>query len=101
MLGPCNLRLPYVQLNMELSAIRQKAGDFCLSSLPYTNAPLIMALCGSKGSNINISQMVACVGQQTVSGKRVPNGFVRRTLPHFEVDAKTPAAKGFVMNRCA
>lgn len=28
----------------------------------------------------------------------MPNGFVRRTLPHFEVDSKAPAAKGFVMN---
>lgn len=36
------------------------------------------------GSNINISQMVACVGQQAISGSRVPNGFEDRSLPHFE-----------------
>ena len=47
------------------------------------NAPLIMALCGSKGSNINISQMIACVGQQAISGKRIPDGFEVRT---FEID---------------
>ena len=47
------------------------------------NAPLIMSLCGSKGSPINIAQMVACVGQQSVSGKRAPNGFKDRSLPHF------------------
>lgn len=57
----------------------------CLEELHRTNAyvlsssflvfymilrvrPLVMAMSGSKGSNINISQMVACVGQQTVSG---------------------------------
>ena len=42
-----------------------------------------MALCGSKGSFINISQMIACVGQQAISGKRTPNGFEDRSLPHF------------------
>lgn len=38
----------------------------------------------SIGSFINISQMIACVGQQAISGKRVPNGFEDRALPHFE-----------------
>jgi DNA-directed RNA polymerase III subunit RPC1 len=28
--------------------------------------------------------MVACVGQQAISGSRVPNGFEDRSLPHFE-----------------
>eukprot|EP01113_Clastostelium_recurvatum_P040668 TRINITY_DN6343_c0_g1_i1.p1 TRINITY_DN6343_c0_g1~~TRINITY_DN6343_c0_g1_i1.p1 ORF type:complete len:1395 (-),score=348.95 TRINITY_DN6343_c0_g1_i1:174-4358(-) len=82
----------------ELSEVRDRAGKLCISELPVTNSPLIMALCGSKGSNINISQMIACVGQQAVNGTRIPNGFISRTLPHFERDAKDPAAKGFVQN---
>jgi DNA-directed RNA polymerase III subunit RPC1 len=95
----CNLEETLeAKLNGELSDIRKKAGDICIANLHYLNAPLIMALCGSKGSNINISQMVTCVGQQVVSGKRVPNGFVKRTLPHFEVDSRKPNAKGFVLN---
>lgn len=40
------------------------------------------------GSFINISQMIACVGQQAISGKRVPNGFEDRALPHFERHCK-------------
>ena len=28
-------------------------------------------------------QMIACVGQQNVEGKRIPFGFQDRTLPHF------------------
>jgi len=35
------------------------------------------------GSKINVSQMVACVGQQIISGNRIPNGFGDRSLPHF------------------
>lgn len=42
--------------------------------------------------------MIACVGQQTVSGSRVPEGFIHRTLPHFSVNARDPEAKGFVKN---
>ena len=32
------------------------------------------------------------------SGKRTPNGFEDRSLPHFERHSKLPAAKGFVEN---
>ena len=45
-----------------------------------------MVNAGSKGSFINISQMMACVGQQNVEGKRIPFGFAQRTLPHFTKD---------------
>ena len=83
----------------QLSNIRGDAGTACLNELPYlTNSPLIMAVCGSKGSKINISQMIACVGQQAVNGHRIPNGFGDRSLPHFEHGSRTPAAKGFVQN---
>eukprot|EP00126_Sphaerothecum_destruens_P001958 Sdes_comp15403_c0_seq1m4284 len=87
-----------VVLNGELSQIREDAGQLCLRELIRSNAPLIMAVCGSKGSNINISQMIACVGQQTVNGTRIPEGFEARTLPHFEKHSKLPVAKGFVSN---
>lgn len=73
----------------ELSVIRDHAGKVCLQELPATNSPLIMALSGSKGSFINISQMIACVGQQAISGKRVPDKFENRALPHFPQHSKT------------
>ncbi|XP_045213702.1 DNA-directed RNA polymerase III subunit RPC1-like isoform X1 [Mercenaria mercenaria] len=82
----------------ELSVIRDHAGKACLRELHSSNSPLTMAVCGSKGSFINISQMIACVGQQAISGKRVPNGFEDRALPHFERHSKDPSARGFVEN---
>ncbi|CAB0043121.1 unnamed protein product [Trichogramma brassicae] len=82
----------------ELSVIRDHAGKICLKELHPSNSPLTMALSGSKGSFINISQMIACVGQQAISGHRVPNGFEDRALPHFRKFNKEPAAKGFVEN---
>ena len=89
------------KIESALSQVRDKAGGLVMDELNQFmrhNAPLMMTQCGSKGSKINIAQMIACLGQQTVSGSRVPNGFVNRSLPHFEIGAKDAAAKGFVSN---
>ncbi|KAK0536264.1 DNA-directed RNA polymerase III subunit C1 (rpo31) [Tilletia horrida] len=82
----------------KLSDVRQKCADACMEELSRHNAPLIMAYCGSKGSPVNVAQMVACVGQQVIAGSRVPNGFQDRSLPHFPKKSKDPPAKGFVSN---
>ncbi|KZV37827.1 DNA-directed RNA polymerase III subunit rpc1-like, partial [Dorcoceras hygrometricum] len=81
-----------------LNNIRESTAKVCMDNLNWRNSPLIMSQCGSKGSPINICQMIACVGQQSVGGRRAPNGFIDRTLPHFERGAKDPDAKGFVQN---
>jgi len=38
------------------------------------------------------------VGQQNVEGKRIPFGFVDRSLPHFTKDDYGPESRGFVEN---
>ncbi|KAK6455311.1 DNA-directed RNA polymerase III subunit C1 [Scheffersomyces xylosifermentans] len=81
-----------------LSKVREEVGEVCIRELDSLNAPLIMATCGSKGSTLNVSQMVAVVGQQIISGNRVPDGFQDRSLPHFTKNSKTPQSKGFVRN---
>lgn len=81
-----------------LSKVRQEAGNACITELSRWNSPLIMATSGSKGSNINVSQMVAVVGQQIIGGKRVADGFEDRSLPHFAKNARQPPSKGFVKN---
>ena len=55
----------------------------CMDTLHWHNSPLNMSQCGSKGSPINIAQMVACVGQQSVGGKRAPNGFKVQCSPLY------------------
>ena len=57
-----------------------------------------MVKSGSKGSNINISQMISCLGQQNVDGKRIPYGFTDRTLPHYLKYDDSPEGRGFVEN---
>lgn len=85
-------------VNGLLGRIREQCGQEALATLNYRNSALAMAQCGSKGSPINISQMMACLGQQTVGGARIQDGFVNRTLPHFPVGALSPEGKGFVSN---
>ncbi|EPY49320.1 DNA-directed RNA polymerase III complex large subunit Rpc1 [Schizosaccharomyces cryophilus OY26] len=86
------------KISSTLSKVRDDVGEICMDELGPMNSPLIMATAGSKGSKINVSQMVACVGQQIISGKRVPDGFQDRSLPHFHKNSKHPLAKGFVSN---
>jgi DNA-directed RNA polymerase III subunit RPC1 len=86
------------QISGILSKVRQQAGDECIAQLSKWNSPLIMATSGSKGSSINVSQMVAVVGQQIIGGQRVQDGFQDRTLPHFPKNARQPPSKGFVRN---
>jgi DNA-directed RNA polymerase III subunit RPC1 len=86
------------EVNGILGKIRENCGKEALLALNHRNAPLTMAQCGSKGSALNISQMIANLGQQSVGGQRIQNGFVNRTLPHFPVGSLSPAAKGFVAN---
>jgi DNA-directed RNA polymerase III subunit RPC1 len=86
------------QLNGKLSDVRSDCGDAAMKVLDDYNAPLVMSLSGSKGSSLNIAQMMACVGQQTVSGKRIKDSFIDRSLPHFVRHDVTPASRGFVAN---
>ncbi|CAD7968088.1 unnamed protein product [Amoebophrya sp. A120] len=85
-------------INNDLGAIRQETGDSCNDDLSLTNKVQVMTTCGSKGSAMNLCQMMACLGQQNVSGARIKDGFVNRTLPLFKYNAKEPKARGFVSN---
>ena len=85
-------------VNQRLNKAVGDSGKQALSSIPQTNRVLRMVSAGSKGSNINIAQMTACVGQQNVEGQRIRFGFENRTLPHFTKDDYGPESRGFVEN---
>ncbi|KAF8315634.1 beta and beta-prime subunits of DNA dependent RNA-polymerase [Clavulina sp. PMI_390] len=85
-------------VNAELNKARDDTGRHAQKSLKDDNNVKQMVVAGSKGSFINISQMSACVGQQSVEGKRIPFGFRHRSLPHFAKDDYSPEARGFVEN---
>ena len=80
----------------ELNKATEEAGKIGLGSLSDENRLVAMVRAGSKGSNINIAQMMACVGQQAPEGKRIPYGFTDRTLPHYKKYDDGAEARGFV-----
>jgi DNA-directed RNA polymerase II subunit RPB1 len=86
------------KVSKALNDAREIAGTKTAENLKEFNNAVQMSKSGSKGSNINISQMTALVGQQSVEGKRVPFGFSYRSLPHFTKDDYSPEARGFVEN---
>ncbi|KAI9892951.1 MAG: DNA-directed RNA polymerase II subunit rpb1 [Vezdaea aestivalis] len=86
------------KVSKALNDARDTAGRVTEDSLKDINNAIQMARSGSKGSTINISQMTAVVGQQSVEGKRIPFGFKYRTLPHFTKDDYSPESRGFVEN---
>ena len=86
------------KVNQILNKARDNAGNSAQNSLDDTNNVKMTVTAGSKGSFLNISQMIACVGQQNVEGKRIPFGFTDRSLPHFAKNDLGPEARGFVEN---
>ena len=86
------------KVNQRLNSAREEAGKLAADSLDDKNNIIAMVNAGSKGSPINIAQIIACVGQQNVEGKRIPAGFRFRTLPHFTKDDFGPESRGFVEN---
>jgi len=80
----------------ELAQARDEAGKVADESFTLENAGIIMTRTGARGSSLNIGQMTACVGQQSVRGKRIMRGYLGRALPHFSVGDPSPKARGFV-----
>ena len=86
------------KVNNILNDANNQAGSIGRKSLSKTNRFVMIVDSGSKGTPINISQMISCLGQTNVDGKRIPYGFDSRTLPHFSKFDDSPSARGFIEN---
>ena len=94
--GKTNVEEFETQVNNILNQATSESGKIGLKSLGSNNRFVTMVKAGSKGSDLNISFMISCLGQQNVDGKRIPYGFDNRTLPHFTKFDDSPGARGFV-----
>lgn len=81
-----------------VSKARSKAGKIIRSVIPPSSSALIMAKTGARGTSLNIDQMVATVGQQSVRRERIKRGFDGRVLSFFMKGDSSIIAKGFVYN---
>jgi DNA-directed RNA polymerase subunit A' len=78
-----------------LNKARNKSGDAAMKQV-RNSAALTMARSGARGNALNIAQMSAVVGQQSLRGKRIETGFAGRTLPYFQKNDLSPKARGFI-----
>jgi DNA-directed RNA polymerase II subunit RPB1 len=84
------------QVQTTLNKATKDSGKIGQDSLADENRLIAMVRSGSKGNELNVAQMVACVGQQVIDGKRVAYGFSDRTLPHYRKYDDGAEARGFV-----
>lgn len=85
-------------VNNILNKATELSGKEGRKNLSKDNRFLMIVESGSKGSLVNISQMISCLGQTNVDGKRITYGFEDRTLPHFKKFDDSPGARGFIEN---
>jgi DNA-directed RNA polymerase beta' subunit len=85
-------------VNNILNKATELSGKEGRKSLSKDNRFLMIVESGSKGTLVNISQMISCLGQTNVDGKRISYGFEDRTLPHFKKFDDSPGARGFIEN---
>ena len=84
------------KINQVLNNAMAVSGRIVQENISSKNNIFNMVESGSKGSVINIGQIMGVVGQQNVSGGRITLGYKNRTLCHFEPNDINPAPKGFV-----
>ena len=79
-----------------LDRARTKIGEVVSSIASEENPTIIMVVSGAKGNILNLAQMAACVGQQSLRGRRIEIGYKDRTLSSFAKKDLMPHARGFI-----
>ncbi len=79
-----------------LNKARNKIGKTITDNADKENPSIIMAISGAQGKLLNLTQMAACVGQQSLRGKRIQRGYRRRTLSIFRENDLSPESHGFI-----
>ncbi len=100
-----NIKYLEYEINVlnKLNKIRDNTGSKAISNIFNNNRLKHMVSAGSKGSTLNIAQIMSSVGQQSIrnmngNSGRVDNGFENRTLPHYEKYSLNVESKGFIQH---
>ncbi|MHA1873328.1 MAG: DNA-directed RNA polymerase subunit A' [Candidatus Heimdallarchaeaceae archaeon] len=96
--GKTRLETLEVRILELLNKVRNKIGELIAKVSTDENPTIIMARSGAVGNILNLAQMAALVGQQSLRGKRIDKGYYGRTLSFFKRGDLTEAARGFIKN---
>jgi len=83
-------------ISAALNEVANEINKSVKTSLSEENRIVQMVSSGSKGSDNNITQMVALLGQQLIEGRRVQYTLQDRTLPHFARYDDGIESRGFI-----
>ena len=84
------------EIKHALNSSRDMAGKIGVESLTDNNRLVNMIVAGAKGDSTNLAQIIGCLGQSEVEGKRVPLNMEKRTLPYYCKDDNGAEARGFI-----
>ena len=97
-------RIREIKVNASLSKARDNGMKIAKDALPDTNNFISTVTSGSKGDYFNIAQITGLLGQQNLTGARIPYTLNSntRSLPHYSFDKLSQEeeyeSKGFIKN---
>ena len=97
-------KISEIKVNASLSKGRDNGMKIAKDALKDDNNFISTVTSGSKGDYFNIAQITGLLGQQNLSGKRIPYTLNNntRSLPHYSFDIKDKEteyeSKGFIQN---
>lgn len=84
-----------ISLQASLQAMQGDVEKAIINSFKIDGGIFIAISSGSSGTAMNAGQIIGCIGQVIVEGKRIQKKFNNRTLPMFHQHDDSPFARGF------
>jgi len=81
---------------LQEAGILTDVAKLVMANLKQDNGFNIMVTSGSKGSNLNIGQVIGCLGLQAIEGKLAPKKYNNRTLAYFHQNDDRLASRGII-----
>lgn len=85
-------------IQTSLTAVQNKVIDTVMKNLNPRGGLTLCILSSSSGAPLNAGQIIGCVGQVIVEGKRIIKRYPNRTLPTTAQYDDSAAARGFCFN---
>jgi DNA-directed RNA polymerase beta' subunit len=86
------------KLYQSLNSLGPDIGNIILKNLDVNNNFFVCIDSGSKGSIMNITGIMGCIGQKSIEEKRIKKKIENRSLSIFHKDDDSPKALGFIRN---
>ena len=83
-------------LKNNLNEVGTNVGRIIMDKINNDNNFKIMIESESKGSIVNLSQIIGCLGQNNLKFKRIEKKVNNRSLPHFHYNDDRAEARGFI-----